>query len=328
MKMGFKSEIFSIKSREEFLGLALEIFRFQHAENAVYRSFCDLLNISPSEVNQLEDIPFLPIEFFRSHKVVTSNKATELCFKSSGTTASNRSSHHITDASVYTQSFESGFERKYGAIKGYVILALLPNYLERQDSSLVYMMDHLIKLTANRQSGFFLDEYEELKTRLLEADASNKKVLLFGIPFALLHLLKNQRFSLKNSIIMETGGMKGMQRELVREELHHQLCHGFGVDSIHSEYGMTELLSQAYSEGNGNFETPPWMKVFIRDPEDPLSLIGDNRSGGINIIDLANYNSCSFIATQDLGKLHADGTFEVLGRFDHADIRGCNLMAL
>ena len=327
IRMGVKTNIFEIDNDNRFLELALEIFRFQHAENTVYRSFCDLLNCNPSEVHDLADIPFLPIEFFRTHRVVTTESIPKLHFRSSGTTSINRSSHHIIDEDLYVRSFILGFEKQYGNPSEYIIIALLPNYLEQPDSSLVYMVDKLIQLSRHSMSGFYKDDLSQLANRLKIADQSGKKVLLLGVTFALLNLVEAHTFQLQNTIVMETGGMKGMRRELVREELHQRLKSGFGVDQIHSEYGMTELLSQAYSTGNGQFITPPWMKILIRDPEDPFTELTNGKSGGINIIDLANYYSCAFIATQDLGKIHSDGSFEVLGRFDHADIRGCNLMA-
>ena len=319
--------IFSISSDQEFEQLALEVFKFQFENNQVYRSFCDLLYIHPSDVQNIKDIPFLPIQFFKSHEVLSNTEPIQMTFESSGTTGSITSKHHITDVSVYELSFIEGFKRFYGAIEDYVILGLLPSYLEREGSSLVYMVDQLIKRSKNADSGFYLDNTDRLISLLKELDQRKQPTILIGVSFALLDLIEEQQFELKHIIIMETGGMKGRKKEIIRTELHDQLKKGFGVDHIHSEYGMTELLSQAYAKGGNQFKTPPWMKVLIRDPEDALTITEGEKTGAINIIDLANINSCSFIATQDLGKLHKDG-FEVLGRFDHSDVRGCNLMVL
>ena len=322
------NQIFNIKSDKQFTKIALTIFKHQFKNNKVYRSFCDLLYIHPSDVTMVEDIPFLPIQFFKSRKVLSSLSEVEEVFSSSGTTGSITSKHFVTDMNVYKESYLKGFHHFYGNIKDYVVLALLPNYLERKGSSLVYMVDDLIKKTNNPESGFYLNNLDELAQKLITLDKSGQKVLLIGVSFALLDLIEEKQFKLKNTIIMETGGMKGRRKELVRQELHLLLKNGFGVKEIHSEYGMTELLSQGYSRGNGVFETPPWMKILTRDTEDALTINLAEKSGGINVIDLANYNSCSFIATQDLGKVHQNGTFEIIGRFDHSDIRGCNLMVL
>jgi len=238
------------------------------------------------------------------------------------------SKHLVSDISLYEQSYRNAFSEFYGSIEDYAILALLPSYLERSGSSLIYMVKDLIELSNNENSGFYLHNYEELTTKLIELDTSGQNVILIGVTYALLDLVEQQKFRLKNTIIMETGGMKGKRREMIREELHEILCDGFGVQSIHSEYGMTELLSQAYSLGNGVFECPAWMQILIRDTEDALTYVNSGKSGGVNVIDLANINSCSFIATQDLGKKYPNNSFEILGRFDNSDIRGCNLMVL
>ena len=304
------------------------MFKFQFEHNSVYRSFCDLLYIHPSTVSKVEDIPFLPIQFFKSHEVISSQQSVQETFTSSGTTGSITSKHLVTDCSVYEESYINAFKHFYGPIEDYVILALLPNYLEREGSSLIYMVDDLIKRSKQPDSGFYLNQYEQLKTKINQLEAKGQKTLLIGVTFALLTLIETYQFQLQHTTIMETGGMKGMRKELIREELHQVLTKGFGVDCIHSEYGMTELLSQAYSTGNGIFKCPSWMKVITRDPEDALSIQKKGKTGGLNIIDLANFNSCSFIATQDLGKVHPNGSFEVVGRFDVSDIRGCNLMAL
>jgi phenylacetate-coenzyme A ligase PaaK-like adenylate-forming protein len=322
------SSIFDINFESAFAEKALELFKFQFEENPVYRSFCDLLYKHPSDVQKLEDIPFLPIEFFKTHKVISSKKDIQQTFTSSGTTGNVVSQHHVADLDIYKKSFQKGFAHFYGNIEDYTVLALLPSYLEREGSSLVYMVEDMIQESKHPKSGFYLNNLDALKQTLLELETSRQKTLLIGVSYALLDLVEFHQFELKHTIIMETGGMKGRRKELIKSELHAILKKGFGVNTIHSEYGMTELLSQAYSKGNGLFSTPPWMKVLVRDPEDALTILEEKKSGGINIIDLANINSCAFIATQDLGKIHTNGTFEVLGRFDQSDIRGCNLMVL
>ena len=323
-----QNKIFNIQTPEDFKQVAFSVFRHQFENNKVYRSFCDLLYIHPSDVHTLEDIPFLPIEFFKSKKIISSLEEVQEVFTSSGTTGSVTSKHYVTDIEFYKESYLKGFAHFYGNIEDYAVLALLPNYLERKGSSLVYMVADLIQRSKNKKSGFYLNNIEELARKLIKIDQKGQKTLLIGVSFALMDLIEKCQFELKNTIIMETGGMKGRRKELVRNELHALLQHGFGVKNIHSEYGMTELLSQGYSNGNGVFETPPWMKVITRDPEDALSIQKNGKTGGINIIDLANYNSCAFIATQDLGKVHQNGTFEIIGRFDNSDIRGCNLLVL
>ena len=322
------ADIFNISSREEFQKVALQVFNHQFKNNKVYRSFCDLLYVHPSDITKIEDIPFLPIQFFKQRKVLSSLDEIDEIFTSSGTTGQITSKHFVTNIELYKKSYLKGFHHFYGNIEDYTVLALLPNYLERKGSSLVYMVDDLIKKSNKKESGFYLNNLDELAEKLINLNQKNQKTLLIGVSFALLDLIEKNQFELSNTIVMETGGMKGRRKELIREELHHQLKIGFGVSEIHSEYGMTELLSQAYSKGNGIFETPPWMKVFTRDTEDALTVQSKGKTGGINIIDLANYNSCSFIATQDLGKVHENETFEIIGRFDHSEIRGCNLMVL
>ena len=322
------NKIFNIQNKQQFTEIALAVFKHQFKNNKVYRSFCDLLYIHPSDVTTIEEIPFLPIQFFKSRQVLSSLDKVQETFTSSGTTGSVTSKHLVTDINLYKESYLKGFAHFYGNIEEYTVLALLPNYLEREGSSLVFMVDDLIRKSKNPESGFYLDNKQELAKKLIELDKNGQKTLLIGVSFALLDLIEMQQFSLKNTIIMETGGMKGRRKELVREELHAILQNGFGVSEIHSEYGMTELLSQAYSKGNGVFKTPPWMKVLTRDTEDALTINVPGKNGGINIIDLANYNSCSFIAAQDLGKLHENETFEIIGRFDNSDIRGCNLLVL
>ena len=323
-----KKTIFSIKNNVDFHELALKVFNYQFNHNKVYRSFCDLLYVYPSDIQHITQIPFLPIQFFKSHKVLSSQNPIEQIFSSSGTTGSVTSKHYVIDLEIYKESFRKGFQSFYGNIDDYVVLALLPSYLERDGSSLIYMVNDMIKQSNHSESGFYLDDFDALSKTLIELDKSHKNVLLIGVSFALLDLVEFYQFNLKNTTVMETGGMKGRRKELVRAELHHILKQGFGVKNIHSEYGMTELLSQAYSNGNGIFKCPKWMKVLTRDTEDALSIQQYGKTGGLNIIDLANVNSCSFIATQDLGKIHSNGSFEVVGRFDNSDIRGCNLMVI
>ncbi len=322
------SDIFSISSHKQFEKAALKIFRYQYENNPVYRTFCEHLQTDPQAVKSLVQIPFLPIQFFKSHEVVTAGLPIEQTFSSSGTTGMITSKHLVADVTLYEESYRKAFSQFYGNIEDYTILALLPSYLEREGSSLIYMVQDLIQLSNNPDSGFYLHNYDELVQKLVTLDESGQNVILIGVTYALLDLIETQKFRLKNTIIMETGGMKGKRRELIREDLHEQLCDGFGVGAIHSEYGMTELLSQAYSLGNGIFECPPWMHILIRDTEDALSYVADGKTGGINVIDLANIHSCSFIATQDLGKKYPNTTFEVLGRFDNSDIRGCNLLVV
>jgi phenylacetate-coenzyme A ligase PaaK-like adenylate-forming protein len=321
-------DIFSISSQKQFEKMALKVFRFQHEKNQVYREFCDFLKVEKATIKSLQQIPFLPIQLFKSHEVISNLNPIQETFTSSGTTGMITSKHLITDVSLYEESYRKAFSEFYGNIEDYTILALLPSYLERQGSSLIYMVKDLIELSNNPDSGFYLHNYDELISKLIELDLSGKNVILIGVTYALLDLIESQNFQLKNTIIMETGGMKGKRKEMIREELHQILCNGFGVSSIHSEYGMTELLSQAYSLGNGIFECPNWMSILIRDTEDALSYVATGKTGGINVIDLANINSCSFIATQDLGKKQPNNSFEVLGRFDNSDIRGCNLMVI
>lgn len=319
-------DIISIHTTKEFHKTAMKVFRFQFQHNEVYQKYCLLLKKSPENVKHLTEIPFLPIEFFKSKDILSSIDAVQTTFTSSGTTGMITSKHHVTDLSFYEASFRSAFSKFYGNIEDYAVLALLPSYLEREGSSLIYMAKDFIEGSNHPDSGFYLHNYNELAKKLVELDNSGQNVLLIGVTYALLDLIELQKFNLKNTIIMETGGMKGKRKEMIREELHTILAEGFGVEKIHSEYGMTELLSQAYSLGDGIFECPPWMDILIRDTEDPLTIIEEGKTGGINIIDLANINSCSFIATQDLGKKYSNFSFEVLGRFDNSDIRGCNLM--
>lgn len=327
MDQAFIEEIFNIKDDRTFRAAALKVFHFQSLHTPVYRDYLATMGIEPERIREPEEIPFLPIEFFRSHSVLAEGKEPEMIFESSGTTGINPSRHYVADIAIYRKSFMNGFRRFYGDPAQICILALLPSYLEREGSSLVYMMDHLIKQSVQPGSGFYLDNFGELSSILQKRMKDRVPTLLMGVSFALLDLAEQYPQQLdKHIIVMETGGMKGRREELIRSELHQQLKEAFGIGHIHSEYGMTELLSQAYSVGEGLFKSPPWMKILIRDPNDPLSLLSTGQTGGIDIIDLANINSCSFIATGDLGKIHKDDRFEVLGRYDSSDIRGCNLL--
>ncbi len=327
MEQAFILDIFKITDRKTFRADALEVFYYQARHTPVYREYMAALGVDPSTVKELEQIPFLPIEFFKSHTVIVEGKSAEVVFESSSTTGTTPSLHHVADASLYLKSFTTGFRQFYGDPGKYCILALLPSYLERSGSSLVHMMNHLTTTSGHSDSGFYLNNLEELSDILQKRNKDSHPTLLVGVSFALLDLAEQQPMSLGDHIIvMETGGMKGRRKEMIRSELHGQLKTAFGLKTIQSEYGMTELLSQAYSEGEGLFRCPPWMKILIRDPNDPLSTLPGGQSGGINVIDLANLYSCSFVATGDLGKVFEDGSFEVLGRYDHSDIRGCNLL--
>jgi phenylacetate-coenzyme A ligase PaaK-like adenylate-forming protein len=322
------SDIFTIQNQKQFEKIALKVFRFQYENNAVYHDFCNHLKVNVATVKTIKQIPFLPIGFFKTHEVVSNTNNVETIFTSSGTTGIVNSKHLVTNLSVYEESYRSCFSQFYGNIEDYAVLALLPSYLEREGSSLIYMVEDLIQSSNNPDSGFYLTNHDELIQKINKLESEGQNTILIGVTYALLDLIEKQTFNLKNTIVMETGGMKGKRREMIREELHQQLCDGFGIKTIHSEYGMTELLSQGYSFGDGIFESPNWMQVLIRDTEDALTFVSEGKTGGINIIDLANINSCSFIATQDLGKKNPNNSFEVLGRFDHSDIRGCNLMVM
>ena len=317
-----------IHSKNQFDKKALKLFEYQYQNNSIYRSYCDLINKDPSEVVNVKNIPFLPIQFFKSFNLNFSNKSPERCFLSSKTTGEIASKHPVNDISLYIKSFEKCFSLFYDNIQDYVLLALLPSYLERGDSSLVFMVNHLINNTNNPESGFYLNDLKKLTEKLIQLEAKGQKTILLGVSFALLDLAEIFNWKIPNTVIIETGGMKGLRKEIVRDDLHKKLKEAFGVSEIHSEYGMTELLSQAYSKEKGLFKCPPWMQVFIRSVDDPFEVLGFDKTGGINIIDLANIDSCSFIETQDLGKLYENGSFEVSGRFDNSEIRGCNLMIL
>lgn len=317
---------FSIRNENEFNEAALAVFQHQAVHCAPYRQFISHLNINTANVKNVAEIPYLPISFFKTHRIVSSTAAEEIIFSSSGTTGMVQSRHYVTDLQVYDRSFNLAFEQFYGKVEHTCLLALLPSYLERDGSSLIYMVDALLQQSKHPGSGYFLHNHDELFAQLTARKKSSEKTILIGVTYALLDFLEQYQLDFPELIVMETGGMKGKRKEMVREELHEILKAGFGVKAIHSEYGMTELLSQAYSAGEGIFDCPNWMKVVLRDTNDPLTLLQSHQTGGINIIDLANINSCSFIATQDLGRLLPGGSFEVLGRFDNADIRGCNLL--
>jgi hypothetical protein len=328
MKPGLSNKIFTIKDPEDFWECAQGIFNYQYHNNIVYKEFSESLRKGNRDVKSFDEIPFLPVEFFRNHRIITGNLPVEMIFESSGTTATDPGRHFVSDLSFYEKSFLKTFRFFYGDPREYLIAALLPSYTERKGSSLVYMADKLIQISNNSLSGFYNRSTEDLISAVKKSKEKHHKILLLGVSFALLDLAERKIPDLTGVIVMETGGMKGRRKELTRSELHSILKEKFNVQSIHSEYGMTELMSQAYSKEDGIFYCPPWMKVMIRDPQDPLSLYTETgRIGGINIIDLANINSCSFIATSDLGRLHDDGGFEVLGRFDNSDVRGCNLLA-
>lgn len=320
------NSVFSISNEADFNNAALEIFQLQAEKCQIYKEYIGQLNINVDVINDIKKIPFLPIEFFKSHDVILKGHTVERMFSSSGTTGTQTSKHLVSDLSIYEKSFRRCVELFYGDIKSVAILALLPSYLERSGSSLIYMVDDLIKTSQCSESGYFLYNHDELYSNLISLRKKNTPTILLGVTYALLDFIENYQVDFPELIVMETGGMKGKRKEIIREELHEILCKGFGVTAIHAEYGMTELLSQAYSKGSGLFSCPPWMKILVRELNDPFSYHTPGASGGINIIDLANINSCSFIATQDLGRLNADKQFEVLGRFDQSDVRGCNLM--
>lgn len=310
----------------------LEVFQLQYGQNKVYKQYVDALGVEVSKVCRPEQIPFLPIRFFKTHKIVSTYFDAELVFESSGTTATTNSKHYVKDAAWYEKSFLTCFEQFYGKVDDWCVLGLLPSYLERGNSSLVYMVQKLVTRSTHPDSGFYLYDFEKLYQTLKRLEQEGKKTVLIGVTFALLDFAALYPLPLNNTIVMETGGMKGRKKEMIRNEVHDILKQAFSLDAIHSEYGMTELLSQAYSSGSGLYRTPDWMRIVLRDEEDPLSakpLCGNDKTRGlINVIDLANICSCSFIATDDLGVLYSNGTFEVTGRMDNSDLRGCSLLAL
>jgi len=322
-------KIFGLKKEDSgaFTATALEIFRFQYENNPIYRLYTDTLGIDPHAVQQIREIPFLPVSFFKTHTVRTTDFTPETVFESSGTTGTRGSQHEVKDLSLYKKSFTEGFERFYGSVRDWCIIGLLPAYLERSNSSLVVMVDELIRMSGHPESGFYLYEHETLYELLKKLEQRGQKTLLIGVTFALLDFAEKYSMSLRHTVVMETGGMKGRRKEITRAELHDFLKERLGLGVIHAEYGATELLSQAYSDGNGLFACPPWMRALVRSEDDPLE-IGEKGDGILNIIDLANIYSCSFLATEDIGRIHADGRFEVSGRVDNSDIRGCSLMVV
>lgn len=326
MNAAFINNIFNTVPHA-FPSLALEVFHFQYRENALYRKFVKQLGIRKEEVTSPEKIPFLPVSFFKTHTVKTTSFDSELVFASSGTTQTINSFHYIKETAIYSQSFSQFFEENYGNISNWCVLGLLPSYLERNNSSLVYMVNALIEESKHPESGFYLKEFDQLFSVLKKLEARNQPAILIGVTFGLLDFFEHYEIPLKHTIIMETGGMKGRREEWTRKEVHDFIKSKTGLKQIHSEYGMTELLSQAYSKGEGIFQCPQWMKILVRDEDDPL-LVKTEGKGVINVIDLANIYSCSFIATDDAGTLHMDGSFEVIGRVDNSDIRGCSLMAV
>ncbi|MEQ9593539.1 MAG: acyl transferase [Cyclobacteriaceae bacterium] len=323
----FEKELYSI-NESNFEDIALKLFRLQARENRTYKDYITNLGVNVAKVGAIQEIPFLPISFFKTHKIVSGKWKEEVSFESSGTTASSPSRHFVKDINLYLGVARRSFELRYGNLNNYHILALLPSYLERKGSSLVSMIDNFIKLTGSKYSSFYLNELDSLQVIMerLSSDPEGRKILLWGVSFALLDLAERAPKDLRNVVVMETGGMKGRRRELTREELHGLLKGSFNVLSVQSEYGMTELMSQAYTSPEGYFVCPPWMKTLVRDINDPFSLSKSDKSGGINVIDLANIYTCAFIETQDLGKVYQGGNFEVLGRIDNSDIRGCNLL--
>lgn len=319
-------KIFFIKSENDFTDTALAVFNYQAQHCNVYREYLKLRGINLVNIKHVQDIPFLPIEFFKTHTVLSDEKTEEIIFHSSGTTGSSVSKHFVADINLYIQSFEKCFELFYGGIEDYCFLALLPSYLERENSSLVFMVNQLIKKSRHPQSSFYLDDYEKLFFTLKKLMEGRTKIILLGVSYALPGYAEKFPLPLQNVIVMETGGMKGRREELTRAELHQQLCNAFQISTVYSEYGMTELLSQAYSNGNGIFSSPPWMKIVLRNPDDPFDISENQEQGIVNVIDLANVYSCSFIATQDLGRIVTGNRFEISGRTDYSDLRGCNLM--
>ena len=319
----FEKKLFKSSSTYNFNQKAIEIFKFQYNNNSVYSQYCDLINVDVKSIREIKDIPFLPIQFFKNYTVSSFNKHTH-SFKSSGT-GGKRSVHYIKDINIYIESFTQCFEENFGSINNTVFLGLLPSYIEQGNSSLIYMVDYLIQKSNRKESGFYLNDYKKLYDLILKLEKSEKKIILIGVSYALLDFIENFSLKAENLVIIETGGMKGRRKEITREELHDKLKKGFNSNNIKSEYGMTELLSQAYSNRNGIFKSPSWLKVLVRDINNPLS-VNLQGKGALNFIDLANINSCSFIASDDIGEIYQDSSFKVLGRLSNSEIRGCNLM--
>lgn len=319
-------------NNSDFVHTALEMFSYQYAGNDIYRRFVDTLGVMPESVSNLNQIPFLPIRFFKSHRVVTGDLDVRRIFRSSGTSGSGDSLHHLIDTDIYDRSLMAGFQQHYGDIEDWCILALLPNYLEKGDSSLVYMADQWIRASGHPDSGFYLDQFDRLHETLERLESAGQKTMLLGVTFALLDFSDRYPRRLNHTVVMETGGMKGRRREMIRAEVHDLLKQRWQLDVVHSEYGMTELLSQAYAPADGRFICPHWMRVMLRSEDDPLERTGPApckiQTGLVDIIDLANKNSCAFISTDDIGRLHPDGSFEIIGRMDNSDLRGCSLLAI
>lgn len=326
MLPNYLEKMLSIRNNQEFDNLAMEAFTYQFEHIEVYQSFCRLRGLDPSIIHSVDQIPFLPAEFFKNRRIIPEKLGSQLIFTSSGTTGTINSRHYVASREVYHASLLKGFQSFYGSPSQYCFLALLPSYLERKESSLVYMVRRLMNLSGNKDNGFYLNNLEELAEKIIALEQQGQKTLLIGVSYALLDLAEKFPMPLKNTILMETGGMKGRRKEITRAELHSLLTTAFDLENIHSEYGMTELLSQGYSSGEGMYCSPPWMKIFIRDIYDPFRFVETGNAGGINVIDLANIYSCSFIETKDIGILHQDGKFEISGRFDFSDTRGCNLL--
>ncbi|HLK27443.1 MAG TPA: hypothetical protein VKT28_02595 [Puia sp.] len=326
MTTQLRNEIFKV-SGEDFEQLAIDVFHSQYQHNLLYKSYVNALKINIENINSIARIPFLPISFFKTHDIKTGSFDAEIIFESSGTTQTINSRHYVKNISLYRESFIKGFEKFYGPINDWCIIGLLPSYLERKNSSLIMMVDELIKISNHPQSGFYLYEHDKLNEVLHQLENKKQKALLMGVTFALLDFAENFPQQLKHTIVMETGGMKGRRKELTRKETHEFLKNRLGINVVHSEYGMTELLSQAYSKGEGRFESVPWMKTLVRNEDDPFD-VKENGSGIINIIDLANIYSCSFIATEDVGNIFEDGSLEIAGRVDNSDIRGCSLLVV
>ena len=319
-----KLDSLNISSQLDFKNKAITLFHEQFNKNFIYNQYCKLLKIKPNQVNELKHIPFIPIQFFKTHKIVCNNDKITHLFKSSGTGGS-KSINYVSDINLYVRSFSKCFENFYGPIKDYVFLGLLPSYLEQKNSSLVYMIDYFIKESKYNESEFYLNDYKKLNKVLIKLRKENKRIILFGVSYALLDFIEKHPINIRNLIVIETGGMKGRRIELTREELHFRLSKGFNIENIHSEYGMTELFSQAYSKQKGIFKNPPWMKTLIRDINNPFSVSNTGR-GAINFIDLANINTCAFIASDDIGEIFDDFSFKINGRLSESEIRGCNLM--
>ncbi|MBX9851715.1 MAG: acyl transferase [Cytophagaceae bacterium] len=321
----FKAALFNITD-SNFNEKAMELFKFQAENNTIYKTYLEALRINPLQIDEPSQIPFLPIDFFKTQKVTTGDFSEEIIFQSSGTTGQERSAHYVKDLNFYKKVARRIFKSSNGPLEEYIILALLPSYLENKSSSLIYMMNDFIAQTGSSESGFILGRMDEISSLVETCRRKNKKIILWGVTYALLDLAEKHPMNLSDIIIMETGGMKGKRQEMIREEVHSYLKAQFQVSGIHSEYGMTELLSQAYSANNGIFKPVPWFRILIRQPNDPFTMSALGKAGGVNIIDLSNVDSCAFIQTQDFGLVFENNSFEIRGRIDNSDVRGCNLL--